>query len=171
MAKNPKVETQSARPPERRNRFVALGDCASGIGDRAIRKRGFAEPRIVAEWERIVGPDLAKLTRPARLAERTGTLVIKVGDGSSAMRLQHMTIQITDRVNTYFGFRAVNRIQILQGVIPKPRKAPAPKPRLRTLSDAETAEIDAATEAVPDDALKSALRRLGRAIVAERTKT
>jgi hypothetical protein len=171
MAKNPKVEKQSARPVERRNRFVALGDCASGIGDRAIRKRGFAEPRIVAEWERIVGPDLAKLTRPARLAERTGALVIKVGDGATAMRLQHMTIQITERVNSYFGFRAVNRVQILQGVIPKPRRAPPPKAVPRALSEAETAEIDQATDAVPDDALKSALRRLGRAIVAERTKT
>lgn len=170
MAKAKNVETQSE--PGRRFRPVAIGECAAGIGDRAIRKRGFAEPRIIAEWERIVGPDLARTSRPVKLTERSGALTIKVGDGATAMRLTHMTIQITERVNAYFGYRAISRISVLQGVLPRTRASHrreklAPKP----IPEAVANEIDMVTNAVPDDKLKDALRRLGRAIAADPTKT
>ena len=171
MAKNPKVEKQSARPPERRFRPVMIGECTSGIGDRAIRKRGFAEPRIVAEWERIVGADLGRLCRPVRLAERSGALVIKAGDGATAMRLQHMTIQIVERVNAYFGFRAVGRIQILQGVLPKTRSRPPRRAAPKPVSADAAARIDEVTDDIGDDALKAALRRLGRAIASDPAKS
>ena len=75
-------------------------------------------------------------------------------EGPRAIELQHMAQQVMERVNIYFGYRAVAELRLVQG----------PVRRLQTAH----AEIDVPVRKRPelnaeieDDGLRAALQRLG----------
>ncbi len=128
------------------------------------RKRGLAETSLVADWPAIVGPDLANQSHPQRLVRRRddsgGTLHLVVA-GPLALELQHLAPQVIERINTYFGYRAVARISLHQGPIKRPpRPAPAPRELPEPPGLAERLVF------VEDPDLRRALHGLGRAILA-----
>ena len=127
------------------------------------RKRGLAETSLVADWPAIVGPDLANQSHPQRLVRRRGdsdgTLHLVVA-GPLALELQHLAPQVIERINTYFGYRAVARISLHQGPIKRP---PRPTPAPRELP--EPPGLAERLVFVEDPDLRRALHGLGRAIL------
>jgi hypothetical protein len=84
-----------------------------------------------------------------------GTLHVRVG-GGWATEFQHLEPQIIERINTFFGYRAVSRLVLKQGPVPQ---------RERRMREAKVADDGwAPPVAVGDEALRAALQRLGRAI-------
>jgi hypothetical protein len=137
-----------------------------GILDPAARRRGFAQASLLADWATIAGPSLARRCQPLRVdyppGRRTGgTLLLQVG-GSAALEIQHAAPQLVERVNAYFGHRAVRQLRLLQ--MPFVVTAPAPPPQPRTLAPAEEAALAARVGAIGDDALRTALLALGRTV-------
>lgn len=133
----------------------------------ALAKRGLAGAAIVAEWPAIVGPALASQTCPLRIAwprgeAGEGTLHLRVASGAMAMQLQHLEPQVLDRINGFFGYRAVGRLAISQGPLPRQRSAPRPPPR-----QAPPEEVERRLESVGDGELKAALAALGRWVLAK----
>jgi hypothetical protein len=131
----------------------------------ALGKRGFAEGGIVADWPAIVGPDLAAVSLPERLAfpqgaRREGTLHVRVA-GALALELQHLEPQVIERINSYFGYRAVARLRIRQAPMPLRRaRGPAAAP----LDPQAARQVDSAVAAVADPALRAALAGFGKAL-------
>ncbi len=166
----------------RENGFRAIGGLAQrlsselargqkGGGKRAGAKGAASIARLRADWPLIVGGELARLTRPeALLASRTPgsrTLRLRVA-GSAALEVQHMSGQLVERVNAYFGHRFIEDIRLLQGTLPSVSPQ-GPSPRLPA-SDPETAaRIGARVSAVKDPELKAALARLGMRIASRRS--
>jgi len=133
-----------------------------------LKRRGLAGGRIVAEWPQIVGAALAACSCPEKLSpargENEGVLRIRV-DGPLAVELQHLEPQIIERINGYFGYRAVGRLAMVRGPLPKPppappRREPTPNPEAARAAAQHFAQID-------DDELKAALESLGRAVLGE----
>ncbi|EEY07788.1 LOW QUALITY PROTEIN: conserved hypothetical protein, partial [Brucella pinnipedialis M163/99/10] len=93
------------------------------------------------------------------------TLVIAC-EGFAALQIQHETGEIISRVNGFLGFAAIGRIRIKQKppVIAVKRRVK----RLASLGPAEERSVDKATAGIEDDALRQALARLGRNILAEK---
>jgi hypothetical protein len=126
------------------NAAKAIGAYVARMLDPIARARGFATTALLSEWPTVVGEELASFTAPDKLvwprrtedreaasphsAWRTdggATLVIKV-DGPRAVELQHRAEQILERVNIYFGYRAIAQLRFLQAPVPKARnQAPA----------------------------------------------
>ena len=135
----------------------------------ALRRRGFAETEVVLRWPEIVGAELARVASPEKLSFRRGrsadgTLHLKVA-GPAALTIQHQTPMIIERINTFYGFRAVARLNLVQG--PPVAAAPAPQPEFAApakLPNREQARIDAAAARAADPELGDALRRLGTAV-------
>jgi hypothetical protein len=130
----------------------------------ALRKRGLSEARIVTDWSEIVGPMLAEATSPERLKtenrDAPGILHIRAA-GPVATEIQHLAPQIIDRINVYFGYKAVDRLHIVQAPPRTRRRRRREAPAL----DAKTrAAVETHVSAVPDDDLRDALARLGLAI-------
>ncbi len=130
----------------------------------ALGKRGFAEGGIVTDWAAIVGPHLAAGSLPERLsfprgARRDGTLQVRVA-GALALELQHLEPVVIERINGYFGYRAVTRLKIRQGPLPRGRARPAPM----APDPAVAREVDAAVAEVADPRLRAALAGFGRAL-------
>lgn len=165
IAKSKAADSNKARSPGRPHRrgFRPLADTVARVTGPLLRKRGFAEVRIVTEWREIVGPALAEGSAPEKLSvgrSGGGTLDIRV-EGAFALEMQHLQPQIVERVNGYFGFKAVDRIRLRQGPLPKKtsRRRAQPIPSQRSIEQVEATVAD-----VGDPELREALDRLGRAI-------
>lgn len=151
-----------------------LGEITADVLTPSLRRRGFAHGDIVAAWQAIVGERLSRATLPERLVwpRRTtepgaetepATLVLRV-DGPAAIEIQHQSTELLERINVYFGYRAVGKVKIVQAPLPGRRTAPA-----RPECPAESAaRVDGLVAPVADDGLKAALARLGRNVAADR---
>ena len=124
----------------------AIGAYVANMLDPIARARGFAITSLLSEWPAVVGEELARFTAPDKVvwprrtedgetaspqsAWRTdgAILVLKV-DGPRAIEVQHRAEQILERVNIYFGYRAIAQLRFLQAPLPKAKiEAPAQAP-------------------------------------------
>lgn len=132
-----------------------------------LGKRGFVEGQLVAQWAEIVGADLARHMLPEKLSfpsgqRRDGTLRLRVASGF-ALEAQHREPQILERLNAFFGYRALARLTLIQGPLPADRAA-VPT-RQRNLAAAEQAALEQRVAGVADSELRRALTRLGEAVI------
>ena len=136
-----------------------------GLGP-SFGRRGFSRAEIITRWPAIVGEGLARRAFPERLiaprGAAGGTLRVRV-EGGFATELQHLEPEVIERINTYFGYRAVARLALVQGPVPAP--AAIPPRRERALDAGEVAQLDRALEATEDDRLRDSLAALGRGVI------
>ena len=146
-----------------RRKFRTISASVEKVTKPIFGKRGFGEAAIVTNWPHIVGATLASHTVPElisfpRSGRTDGTLKLKINSSALALELQHLTPQLIDKINTYFGYGAVGRIQIVQGPVPEqqpPDKGPAPIP------EGTRRKLDQRLDFVSDPDLKAALSALG----------
>ncbi len=167
---------------DRRGGLKSIGAHVARLTGPLARRRGTATARLCAEWSIIVGPDIARHSLPERLVgaprrepaagARTavasrggGTLRLRV-EGPLALELQHVAPQLIERINGYFGYPAVARLQIVQG--PLPHRPAGPRPAAPQLDPASQRALHDRVAPVGDDRLRGALERLGRAVLARR---
>jgi hypothetical protein len=151
-----------------------LGDLARRYLAETFARQGFASTELVTHWPDIVGEEISAHCEPIRMqwARRhdvetpdPATLVLRV-EGPVAIEIQHLSGVILERVNRFFGWRAVGRLALRQAPLTrrlKPKARPAPDP-------AATARIAAGLGDIADDDLRQALARLGAAIGRTDTK-
>ncbi len=132
-------------------------------------KHGFAGGALVVDWPAIVGSAVASHTLPVRIKfppkdRSEGTLMVKVDSGAFALEVQHLEPLILDRINGYFGWKAVARLKLLQGPLPEPPK------RANVVKAGAEAKVDpgiiAKLDTVEDPDLREVLARLARSRVA-----
>jgi hypothetical protein len=165
--------------PRRSGVFAkTVGALVPRLTRKAFEKYGFSTSALLTDWATIAGTDLASFTEPDRLKwpravdqhdevadgneGRPGaTLILRV-DGPRSIEIQFQTRQIIDRINAYFGYRAVAEIRIVQaplGVMKPAAQLPAAA-ALPPRSVAARPAPPAALDAIEDPALRAALERL-----------
>lgn len=152
---------------DRRPGLRALGSLIPGPTKKIFRGRGFAQADIALRWPQIVGDDLARVSLPERITYPEGrtagaTLRIRVVS-AFATHLQHLEPLVIERVNTFYGFKAVNRIALVQRPMPQKGKPAPPPPRPLTPA-AEKFLADSLVK-VKDGSLKAELEALGRLVL------
>ncbi|MDR3516042.1 MAG: DciA family protein [Azospirillaceae bacterium] len=134
------------------------------IAGKALGKKGAAFGALVADWDSIMGPEMAAMAVPERLSFSAGRRDCAVlhlrACGAAALELQHAEPRIVERINAYFGFAAVERLRLVQGPVPRRRQPSVPRPPTAE----QEAAMDRATAGVEDDALRTALKQLGLAM-------
>jgi hypothetical protein len=145
--------------------LVPVAAAAARVTGPLLRKRGLAEARIVTDWRLIVGDLAAERSAPERLlrgrqAATGGTLRLRVA-GAWALEFQHMAPDLMARINAYFGYPAVARIQFIQAPLPAARPKPAPPAPLEPAAEARIAALAAKIE---DPELRERVMALGRAL-------
>lgn len=154
----------------------AVGAFVPKVTSAVFEKYGFHSAEIMASWETIAGAELARLTRPETIkwprgarapvdADEAGrssgaTLVIAC-DPAFALEVSYRHKEIMDRINRYFGYRAVSQIKVHQ--VPRAQMAVSAQKSLQ-----QPAGTKAATEnaAIPPGDIAAALEALGRSIAA-----
>jgi len=145
-----------------------LSSSLSAVTKQIFGKRGFADGAIIKDWPAIAGDQMARYSQPEKIvyprAEKSGgTLHLTIANGSMAVELQHLEPLLIERINGYFGFKAVNALKITQGPLPKPDEKPARAQR--PLEPDEEADLAESLMEVEDEDLKHALKALGRAVI------
>jgi hypothetical protein len=151
---------------ERHGFMRAIGANLPRIATPVLGKQGLGEAQLLQQWTAIVGDDLARHCWPVKLTfrrgeRREGTLRLRVVS-ALALELQHREPVLLERINAFFGYRAVIRIALVQGAAPPgPQRPPAPRP----LASTERQALDQRLDGVADERLRAALERLGSAII------
>lgn len=137
-----------------------------------LGKKGFVEIDLVTNWESIVGEELAGYSLPQRIdfkrGEKTnGILYVMVPGGAFALELQHRENVILSKVNTYFGYRAVSQLKIIQNSELKlDDDEDKFKDKQKTLVTKEEENyIKILSEEVENPALQEMLKKLGRSVI------
>lgn len=128
-----KAKKAEAPKPYRRPRggeARALADLMPDIGRAAFRRFGFVQSSVVSRWDEIVGPRYAAVSAPDAIRfpmgkKADGTLELVV-EGAHATMMQHVIPEIIERVNRFFGYNAVAKVKMRQGIIAKPDARPKP---------------------------------------------
>ncbi|MEO1542908.1 MAG: DciA family protein, partial [Pseudomonadota bacterium] len=118
------------RAYSRRVRAKAVGAFVPKLTEKAFAKFGFSAVALISDWSRIAGPTLSAHTSPERLKwprpvqkyadveegceGRPGaTLVLRVYP-ARALEVEYGAAQLIERINGYFGYRAVAKIKLIQ---------------------------------------------------------
>src|ERR1700741_5295352 len=105
----------------------------SDVFSDAYAKQGFAARELVTRWAEIAGADIARHAEPLRMQwprpvegqpQEPATLVLRV-EGPAALEIQHKSDVILERVNPFFGGRAVGRLPLPQALLSN-RYLPSP---------------------------------------------
>ena len=136
-----------------------------------LAKRGFGEIDIVLRWREIVGQTLALQCRPERLAlpkgdRRHGVLHLTVAP-AAAPEVQHLSPLLIERINAFHGYRAVERVSLHHRPLPEAPRRRRPPAEGPLAAERETS-LERTLGDVGDDALREALRRLGRNVMRRR---
>lgn len=150
----------------------AVGGLIPQITKKAFERFGFPAAAILTDWPQIVGADIASYTAPERLKwskavddeEQDGgrngpqgaTLVLRV-EGARSLDIQYRKTQLMERINAYFGFRALADLRIVQG----PVVAAQHKKKLRPVPPRPIPQ-----EGITDPNLASALAKLAGNVAA-----
>ena len=154
--------------PRRGGGLRAIAGAVARVTRPIFGKRGFADGAIVRDWPAVVGPHIAAHTSPDKVVfpagrRLEGTLQMRVDSGGLALELQHLEPLLVERINAYFGYRAVGRVRLVQG--PLPAKPAPPPPTLAALDATEEEDLARTLSGVKEEALRRALEGLGRAVV------
>ena len=136
----------------------------------AFERYGFAHGELVAQWAAIVGEDLAARCWPEKMNWPKGreagtrhaegaTLIVKCDPGAG-LALSYETDSIAERVNAFYGYRAVAVVKVVQAGKarqPQARREPAPPP-----ADVVN-KVASQVAGITDTGLRDALSRLGEA--------
>ena len=144
-----------------------LRDLVPKVVSDSFNRQGFASAELVTRWTEIVGVEIAAHSEPIKVqwvrpadgeAREPGTLVLRV-EGPSAIEIQHLANVVCERVNRFFGWRAVDRLALRQAPMRRgERKAmPAADP-------AAAARVAETLSDIGDEDLRAALARLGAAV-------
>lgn len=167
----------TSRPSSHARALRQIGLFVPKAASRCFDRHGFHASELLIKWEAIVGAEIAAFTlphrvrwpkAPDRLAEEArapagrgqkSALDLLV-EGGRAHEIPYRKRQILDRINAYFGYRAITDIHPIAAPLPRQAQA-AP---LKRASPEAIAKVRGTLGDIPDTGLSEALARLGASI-------
>jgi hypothetical protein len=163
--KSPKKGKQRPYERPRGGEARAVADLVPQIGRAAFRRFGFVQSSVVTRWPEIVGTTHAKVCQPESIrfppGEKSEGILQLVVLPAHAPLIQHVIPEIIERVNRFFGYKAVARAKIRQGAVKadnvEKRSAP---PSLKPIP----MELGESLRDIGDPELRTVLESLARSI-------
>ena len=168
VLQTPGPHRADARASFRRARWASY---VPKLTRKAFEKYGFSAATLLTDWAVIVGEDIAGFAAPERLkwprnvgvhedveagAEgRPGAVLVVRVDPARALDVAYKTRQILERINGYFGYRAIAELRILQAPL-----ATAPRPVAAAPAAAVVPCEAPELASIADERLRAALARL-----------
>ncbi len=157
------------QPYEKKKRFGLLrpvGQLVPQLTKKIFAKRGLTNAAIITDWPNIIGADLARYSQPDRLIfpknkRNDAILHIRV-EGALATQMQHMEGMVIERINSYFGYKAVAEIRLMQTSLP--REKIKIKKILPPITKDDANSLDEKLNNIEDPVMKEILKKLGTAI-------
>ncbi|MXO58368.1 DUF721 domain-containing protein [Altererythrobacter salegens] len=144
----------------------AVADLVPQIGRAAFRRFGFVQSSVVTRWPEIVGEHHAKVCLPESIrfppGEKSEGILQLVVLPAHAPLIQHVIPEIIERVNRFFGYKAVARVKMRQGEVKPARAQERPKapPSLKPIP----MELGESLRDIGDPELRTVLESLARSL-------
>jgi hypothetical protein len=134
--------------------------------------QGFVQSTIIFEWSLIIGASFAQYCQPEKIifpyGKRTGGRLYLKTSSSFAPEIQFNEPLIIDRINRYFGYRAVEKISISHKMVMSKRKST--QPAHPPLQEAEMQELEQTLGEMENTDLRQALLGLGVGVFRDERK-
>ena len=176
----PAGTTKKQQDAPRARRARAVSEMLPAIGGAAFRRFGFVQSSVVSRWKEIVGDRYACVSSPESIrfppGRRSNGVLTLVVEGAHAPVMQHVAPVIVERVNRFFGYEAVSRLQFKQGLVQVARAnsriAPPSLRSPRAPSTAAQADVVVPTDVsdslreIADPELRACMEALARGVAA-----
>jgi hypothetical protein len=167
----PASKSAAAKQPRRFERARggparAIADLMPEVGRTAFRRFGFVQSSVVTRWPEIVGPRHARLCAPEAIrfppGEKSDGILQLVVVPAHAPIIMHVIPEIIERVNRFFGYKAVARVKLRQGEVKPPpgNDRPSAPPSLRPIP----MELGDSLRDIGDPELRAVLESLARSM-------
>jgi hypothetical protein len=145
-----------------------IADLMPQIGRAAFRRFGFVQSSVVTRWPEIVGERHAQVCMPEAIrfppGEKSEGILQLVVLPAHAPLIQHVIPEIMERVNRFFGYKAVSRVKLRQGAVKPPAASPrAAPPSLKPIP----MELGDSLRDIGDPELRTVLESLARSLGAK----
>jgi hypothetical protein len=143
-----------------------IADLMPQIGRAAFRRFGFVQSSVVTRWQEIVGERHAQVCMPESIrfppGEKSDGILQLVVVPAHAPLIQHVIPEIMERVNRFFGYKAVVRVKLRQGAVKPPRAEAArtAPPSLKPIP----MELGDSLRDIGDPELRAVLESLARSV-------
>jgi hypothetical protein len=167
--KGKRAETPRRYERPRGGQARAIADLMPDIGRTAFRRFGFVQSSIVTRWPEIVGARHAEVCAPEAIrfppGEKSDGVLQLVVMPAHAPIISHVTPEIIERVNRFFGYSAIAKVKIRQGEVKRPAQASKPggniaPPSLKPIP----IELGDSLRDIGDPELKAVLESLARSM-------
>lgn len=128
---------------------------------------------LIKAWPELVGETFADCTRPEKIKWprraseddpfKPATLIVAC-DGAQAIFLQHQERGLIENINLFFGFRAIDRLHIVQKPMTTKRVVEA-SPQQPNLSAEAVKNLENLLEGVESPKLRDSLEKLGQGVL------
>lgn len=151
----------------------SISDLMPEIGRAAFRRYGFIQSSVVSRWPEIVGERYAEVSLPESIrfprGEKEGGTLHLLVSGAHSTLMQHITPEIIERVNRFFGYGAVSQVRFRQGVVNADNQKEKRIVPPRTLKPAPM-ELGDSLRDIGDPELNRVLESLASAVASKESK-
>lgn len=156
------------QPVQRYQGLSSLTRSVRAVSKAALGARGFSNVDIIENWADILGPDLSRGIAPVKIVFKNesrshGVLHVKSSGGAFAMLCEHQKGRILDRINTYFGYPAVESLKIIQGALKL--KADEPIACFKKISKQQKVALEKKVALIEDEDLRRQMYEIGLALI------
>jgi hypothetical protein len=166
------MNNKDAKNNQTTNELQSISQALHPLVRKIAGKNGFVEIDIITNWSEIVGNILAQNSTPQKIIfpknqKDNGVLYLAVQSGAFAVEIKHREKYILDKINTYFGYKAISTIKIMQNNdvssnTYKPKLNSTPPPN--KLDDETSKKIKNMCNDIKNEKLKEILIKLGHSI-------
>ena len=98
--------------------FKKIGNSLPKIVDKNIKEKNFIEISLIKKWREIIGDNIAKFCWPIKIIfsnikNSNGIIFLKTERGRS-MEIEFKNDEIIEKLNQYFGYKAIDKISVVQ---------------------------------------------------------
>ena len=167
---------------QRKKRVQKISETLGWVTKDFTTKFGKREFIIHSKWEEMVGDFFNEYTEPSRIENiksnselsdydySEGILHINIL-GPAALEFQHFNDKIIEKINSFFGYKAISRI-VLHHVpyLKKINKISKINDHKKKLTTKQKKSIEKATEGISSKKLEKALFKLGKSILGDKNQ-
>jgi hypothetical protein len=173
MERDPPRKSDKGKPTaklyerKRGGQARAIADLMPDVGRTAFRRFGFVQSSVVTRWPEIVGERHARVCQPEAIrfppGDKTDGILQLLVVPAHAPLIQHVIPEIIERVNRFFGYKAVAKVKLRQGVVQPPPASSEPRSAPPSLKPVPI-ELGDSLRDIGDPELRTVLESLARSL-------